>query len=522
MPRMPAPALAALAVGLALLQDPPPPPALAVRVNQAVARGVQHLRGAQGKDGAWRGDETRYPGGMTAFVAYTLLKSGVPRRAPELASALRFLADIPHRSTYDTSVRLLLYQALGDPPAWRASAAPCLASLVASQREGLWGYPEDPIDLSNVQFALLGLRAAHDLGLEVPEETLVDAAKALWRDQDDRTGGFFYYQGRPATGGITAATLGGLALLDGFAGEHPAVGAALKKHRKDELRAEAWLAERWHPAENAWGPRTWTPSFGQAYLWAVERNCELRGLEELGGHDWYAEGAEYLVALQAEDGTFGERTEDTCFALLFLRRTTFSGGKELEELESGALAAAAARAKPPVLDAGAPWITRWLVAGPMPGHGGDSGLLDPPFDAAAVKPRPGGRVGSAQLEPRTLKGDGWTNLEELTGLGADMELWVLATELGTAEAQDLALWCSFEDGWRIYLDGAELSHGERVQAPIRPDVRVPLHLEPGTHALVVVVEDAAGSAAFEARLSDAEGKAPAVRVEALGEGKKKR
>jgi hypothetical protein len=535
MARMPAAALALapLAAALAFLQDPQPPapapepPPLAVRVNQAIARGVQHLRSTQGADGRWLGDETRFPGGMTAFAAYTLQKSGVRRGAPEVSSALRALAAIPPRSTYDTSVRLLLYQTLGDGTAWRAEAERCLAALVTTQREGAWGYPEDPLDLSNAQFALLGLRAAHDLGLEVPEETLVDAARALWRSQEEASGGFRYREEMPATGGMTAAALGSAALLDGFAAGSPALAAVLKKHRKDLVRAHDWLALRWDPAHNAWGPRTWTPGWHTAYLWAVERYCELAGLQELGGRDWYKEGAEYLVGIQAADGAFGEKLEDTCFALLFLRRTTFSGGKELAGLD-GAAPPANGRAPEPALDAAAPWLTSWLVAGPIRGADGDSGLAAPPFDPSKVKAKPGAKVERAALEPVELKGDGWTNLEELTGRGADLELWVLATELSVPEGPgatapvDLVLWLSFEDGWRVLLDGAELSRGERVQAPIRPDVRVPLHLAPGPHALVVVVEDALGSAAFEARISDPEGKAPAVRVEARNGAEKKK
>src|SRR5690606_2671588 len=121
--------------------------------------------------------------------------------------------------------------------------------------------------------------------------------------------------------------------------------------------AEAFLIERFDPARNPWGPRAWTPAFHHCHLWAIQRYCELKDLDRLGGRDWYREGAEHLVATQKADGGWGEAIHDTCFALLFLRRTTFSGGKELEELATAAADAARAAAPEPIrLDADAAWI----------------------------------------------------------------------------------------------------------------------------------------------------------------------
>jgi hypothetical protein len=508
-------ALAPLAFGLWTGLHPAPgsqegaaEPPLSVRVNVAIERGVRNLLAAQGPDGAWRGDETRYPGGLTAFVAYTLIKSGVRRSDAAIGAALRALAEIPHRSTYGTSARLLLYQALGRPAAWRERAQPCLDALVDFQRAGLWGYPEDPIDLSNVQFALLGLRAAHDLGLDVPERALVDVAKASDRHFDGELGAYSYRPDTPATGGIDAAALGNAALLEGFAATHAAVGRALQKDAKDRARAHAFLVERWDPARNAWGPRAWTPAFHHAYLWAVQRYCELAELETLGDRDWYREGAEHLVATQHADGGWGEALHDTCFALLFLRRTTFSGGKELAELYDDVAADALDRPVPVALAADARWITAVLAAGPIRGDDGDSGLFDPPFRPERLRPRAGAKVARAEWEPLELKPDGWSHLEELTGRHDDACLWLVATELAVAgEAEVPALlWLALEDGWRVYLDGAEVSRGERVQAPIRPDVQVPVTLAPGVHELVVIVEDALGAAAFALRISAPDGR----------------
>jgi hypothetical protein len=63
------------------------------------------------------------------------------------------------------------------------------------------------------------------------------------------------------------------------------------------------------------------------YLYALERAGMLTGVEKIGSHDWYAEGAKYLLDHQRADGSWpgGEEEEavwNTCFAILFLKRST--------------------------------------------------------------------------------------------------------------------------------------------------------------------------------------------------------
>jgi hypothetical protein len=53
------------------------------------------------------------------------------------------------------------------------------------------------------------------------------------------------------------------------------------------------------------------------WLYAAERAAMDAGCKHFGGHDWYKEGAERLVAAQAADGSWGD-LPGTCFALLFL------------------------------------------------------------------------------------------------------------------------------------------------------------------------------------------------------------
>jgi hypothetical protein len=74
------------------------------------------------------------------------------------------------------------------------------------------------------------------------------------------------------------------------------------------------------------------------FLWSLERTCVSLGLQTLGKKDWYAWGAEILLANQLPDGTwrgdYHRGGADTCLALLFLRRsnlvrdlTAYVGGR---------------------------------------------------------------------------------------------------------------------------------------------------------------------------------------------------
>ena len=57
------------------------------------------------------------------------------------------------------------------------------------------------------------------------------------------------------------------------------------------------------------------------YLYGLERAGMLYGTEKFGNHNWYNEGANFLLSKQGADGKWGNR-KNTCFAILFLRKAT--------------------------------------------------------------------------------------------------------------------------------------------------------------------------------------------------------
>ena len=78
----------------------------------------------------------------------------------------------------------------------------------------------------------------------------------------------------------------------------------------------AWLARNFEAGSN---PRR-RGQHTYYWLYSVERCGILSGQRYFGRHDWYREGAEFLVKAQQSDGSWSHDTVDTCFALLFLAK----------------------------------------------------------------------------------------------------------------------------------------------------------------------------------------------------------
>ena len=344
-----------------------------VRVNKAIEKGAAWLKGAQSGDGSWRtfGHHRSYPMGTSALATLTLLKCGVPPTDPVIERAFTYLRRLPMRRVYSVSVLLMAidakYAATRDPFAVeemdrygvRRGKDPCskkitpedlawmkqgVAYLTQRQNaDGVWRYDEGDFDLSNTQFALLGLHAASRCGTKVKQSVWMDALRYLLAFQEKEgeavmykanevrgryrfewteralARGFRYVEAweRP-TGSMTTAGLASLIICQsrlwrarGFSGQ---LRADVRRGIRDAM---AWLQQRFAVNHNPGGEDHWH----YYYLYGLERAGILGRFRFLGTHDWYREGADFLLARQRQRGNW-QNGVDTCFALLFLKRAT--------------------------------------------------------------------------------------------------------------------------------------------------------------------------------------------------------
>jgi hypothetical protein len=312
-------ALATRAGGDTAPRTPPDAPG----VDAAVAKGVRWLRAEQDPDGRFGTNP-----GETALALMALRHSGVPAADPACQrAAARLLRQLPDGTVYGAALGILALLEQ-DPAAHRKEVERLLRDLARGQcRNGQWTYAYRNTatkrggDNSNSQLAALALAVARAKRLPVPDEAFRRLDAFLVGSQNDDGG--FGYSDNQRSRSYGSMTAGGAMML-ALCGD---------RERPEVRRTLAWLAKDLDPAKNRGASDAFGKKKGQRgdnfwkhyWLWSLERACAAAGVGELEGKDWYALGAEHLVAKQREDGAWRDPEQPlqaTCFALLFLRRAT--------------------------------------------------------------------------------------------------------------------------------------------------------------------------------------------------------
>ncbi|MCA9139245.1 MAG: DUF4159 domain-containing protein [Planctomycetales bacterium] len=302
----------------------------AAKVNRAIDRGIAYLRKTQTDRGGW--EEFRgHSCGLSSLCTLALLNAGVSRNDPTIAQAMKYLRATVADDTYSVSLQTLVFCQFGS-----ASDLPRIRNNVtrlseSQEHDGVWGYGgrrESSGDPSNSQFALLALGAAQDRGVHV-EPQVFQRAIEYWKRQQNASGGWGYRSGT-ASGSMTCAGIASLIIANGRLGNASSSIIDGKIHccggdESDQdpiLRGLRWLGQKFSAKRN--------PDGGDGtyyyYLYAIERTGRLTGRRFFGGHDWYREGAEQLIAQQDEfqgfweNGDWESPTVGTSFALLFLSK----------------------------------------------------------------------------------------------------------------------------------------------------------------------------------------------------------
>lgn len=301
--------------------------------DAAIEKGIASLLKHQAADGTWKGPEADHCRGMTALALYTLLKCGLTPEHPSVAVAATWVRAQEFNRTYDLGVGLQALQALRDPkdlPKIKALAQRLVKSVQngAPRTSMAWGYPfnldgDDVMwtDLSNTQYALLGLRSAKLAGVNVGS---VDFWKGVANDLADVQevyGGFGYRKGVKSSASMTVAGMTCLSICGEMLGEKFDPAFRRKIQAKIDLGMK-WLDDHWS-VEHNFDYRFEIPHNDRwrwYYLYGLERVGAFTNRDLFGSRDWYGEGGNNLVKTQGSDGNWGYGDEDTCFGLLFLRR----------------------------------------------------------------------------------------------------------------------------------------------------------------------------------------------------------
>ncbi|HOX39662.1 MAG TPA: DUF4159 domain-containing protein [Candidatus Brocadiia bacterium] len=299
-------------------------------VNGAIDRGAAFLRGQQNGDGYWSASNwggQDYRVGATALVALALLSAGVPESDPALRMAIPLLVRDESDKTYVISLKAMALAA-ADPVKYRPEIAKAAEQLIKGANDGRWSYSPamSMWDNSNTQFAVLGLRAASQAGVEVPERIWSDVSRHF-RQSQNMDGGWGYRSSRAAGASweksYGSMTCAGIASLYTAGSEYQASSGQCGKYKADDNIAKAyrWLAAYFDVTKNPGGRSEWY----YYYMYALERVGVIGAQRNIGKHDWYAEGAAALIARQGADGSWKEdsntgREISTAFALLFLAK----------------------------------------------------------------------------------------------------------------------------------------------------------------------------------------------------------
>ena len=275
------------------------------------------------------------PGGETALVVAALVHSGLNVEHQAIQRGLAFVRQTRPVRYYEACTRLLMENALGAKGDEDHKEA-CVELIVDGAGNGYWDYPGDQLDLSNTQYALLGLWLAHQSGLEVKEKIFEKVISTLMQYQLT-DGGWAYFGPLLSSGPVIAneqkasasMTTAGMATLL-FAYDRLAEKKSLAKKYKDDVdesiaKGMAWLDKHMSYSENINLNEGQNVPWYFYYMYNIERLGTIADTDTLGGKKWYPAGATELIKRQGQAGSWGEPNADpveTAFALLFLNKAT--------------------------------------------------------------------------------------------------------------------------------------------------------------------------------------------------------
>jgi hypothetical protein len=287
-------------------------------LEKSVNRGLEFLQRAQDADGGWRLGRQKSTAATSLAVMAFLSAGHVPGEGPYGETILKgirsvlkvqqpgglLLAEESGYTMYEHGIgTLMLAEVAGmtdaelAPRVKKALEKAVAIILKAQKMEGIyaggWRYQVTSVDadVSVTGWQMLALKAARNLGCDVPARRVDQAVEFLKRCQDGQTGGFCYQPSSTVTPACTATAVLCLELCH-------------RHHSPEALRGGSLMLRH-------------TPTVEQANF-AYGVYYQSQACFQLGGHYWNVFRPRLLATLlplQKQDGSWSAGRYDTILGL---------------------------------------------------------------------------------------------------------------------------------------------------------------------------------------------------------------
>jgi len=314
-------------------------------VDRAISRAKSFLYQSQKPNGSWEDIDAADAkandnfmtggqfGGKTAISVYALLASGEPHQDPRIVKAVEWLKKLDAKGTYVLGVRCNVWLLLPVTPETRQLMRGDLQKLLSytktqGEARGMFDYvggrAGDQYSHSRSQYAVLGVWAAAQFGLEIPQNFWAIVEQG-WLDHQDASGGWAYKKrptaDYPVTPGMTAVGIATLFITQEYLHANEGVGCKGNPRSEPIERALKWIGENFDKFDE---DRAGKRDYEMATLYAMERIGVASGLKYFGKVDWYEKGSDWMIGKQQPDGSWPEagagNVVGTSFGILFLAR----------------------------------------------------------------------------------------------------------------------------------------------------------------------------------------------------------
>ena len=268
--------------------------------------------------------------GVRALLCLAALHDGLPVDDKVFAIALRRLSKVRLSGTYEAAIRLMVMAEHPGFPDRERLLRRDVKTILHNRVRGGFTYPgrsrNSWPDLSNTQYAALGLRAATSMGHEIKQDIWLETLLGTLKGQ--HSGGAFGYSiGHRRKQPYSSMTVAGIAVLQ-ICKQH------LSKDDVKELDLDKRIAHAWDWMKvNAHDIGSDHALSTLYFHYGLERAALLSDKKKVGSVDWYRRGAKMLVEMQGRHDGWSSSWEirpgalkgpgspvDTAFAILFLRR----------------------------------------------------------------------------------------------------------------------------------------------------------------------------------------------------------